>query len=203
MDKLKDIQTADAAGAVARTQNRRRVYDMAYIGIFTALIAICSWISIPTAIPFTLQTFAVFLAVALLGGRRGTLAVVVYVLLGAVGVPVFGGFTGGIDIILRNTGGYIIGFIFSALAMWLLESILGRKTWAQAVSMTVGLLVCYAFGTAWFMFVYMRDMGAVGLSTVLGWCVLPFLVPDAVKIALALLLSRALRRPLAGILDGA
>ena len=69
--------------------------------------------------------------------------------------------------------------------------------------MTVGLLVCYAFGTAWFMFVYMRDTGAVGLSTVLGWCVLPFLVPDAVKIALALLLSRALRRPLAGILDGA
>ncbi len=203
MEKLKDIQTADAAGAVARTQNRRRVYDMAYIGIFTALIAICSWISIPTAIPFTLQTFAVFLAVALLGGRRGTLAVVVYVLLGAVGVPVFGGFTGGIDIILRNAGGYIIGFIFSALVMWLLESILGRKTWAQAVSMTVGLLVCYAFGTAWFMFVYMRDMGAVGLSTVLGWCVLPFLVPDAVKIALALLLSRALRRPLAGILDGA
>lgn len=203
MEKLKDIQTADAAGAVARTQNRRRVYDMAYIGIFTALIAICSWISIPTAIPFTLQTFAVFLAVALLGGRRGTLAVVVYVLLGAVGVPVFGGFTGGIDIILRNTGGYIIGFIFSALVMWLLESILGRKTWAQAVSMTVGLLVCYAFGTAWFMFVYMRDTGAVGLSTVLGWCVLPFLVPDAVKIALALLLSRALRRPLAGILDGA
>lgn len=203
MEKLKDIQTADAAGAVARTQNRRRVYDMAYIGIFTALIAICSWISIPTAIPFTLQTFAVFLAVALLGGRRGTLAVVVYVLLGAVGVPVFGGFTGGIDIILRNTGGYIIGFIFSALVMWLLESILGRKTWAQAVSMTVGLLVCYAFGTAWFMFVYMRDTGAVGLSTVLGWCVLPFLVPDAVKIVLALLLSRALRRPLAGILDGA
>ena len=128
---------------------------------------------------------------------------VVYVLLGAVGVPVFGGFTGGIDIILRNTGGYIIGFIFSALVMWLLESILGRKTWAQAVSMTVGLLVCYAFGTAWFMFVYMRDTGAVGLSTVLGWCVLPFLVPDAVKIVLALLLSRALRRPLAGILDGA
>ena len=202
MEKLKDIQTADAAGAVARTQNRRRVYDMAYIGIFTALIAICSWISIPTAIPFTLQTFAVFLAVALLGGRRGTLAVVVYVLLGAVGVPVFGGFTGGIDIILRNTGGYIIGFIFSALAMWLLEGVLGAKLWAQAVSMTVGLLVCYAFGTAWFMFVYMRSTGAVGLSTVLGWCVMPFIIPDAVKIALALILSRALKKPLAGIMGG-
>ncbi len=186
-----------------RSAGRGRTYDMAYIGMFTVLIAVCSWISIPTAIPFTLQTFAVFLAVALLGGRRGTLAVVVYVLLGAVGVPVFAEFTGGIGIILNNTGGYIIGFIFSALVMWLLESLLGRKLWAQALSMAVGLLVCYAFGTAWFMMVYMREAGAVGLSMVLGWCVIPFVIPDLIKIALALTVSRALQKPLAGFLGGA
>ncbi len=202
MEQEMHAKTTQVSANRGKAAGRGKTYDMVYIGIFAALIAVCSWISIPTAIPFTLQTFAVFLAVALLGGRRGTLAVVVYVLLGAIGVPVFAEFTGGIDIILRNTGGYIIGFIFSALAMWLLEGVLGAKLWAQAVSMTVGLLVCYAFGTAWFMFVYMRSTGAVGLSTVLGWCVMPFIIPDAVKIALALILSRALKKPLAGIIGG-
>ena len=195
--KTLNLRTGEAReGAV----NRRRTYDMAFIGVFTALIAVCSWISIPTLVPFTLQTFAVFLAVSVLGGKRGTLAVVVYVLLGATGVPVFAEFTGGIDIILRNTGGYIIGFIFSALIMWLVESLFGRKIWVQGISMVIGLLACYAVGTAWFMFVYMRDSGAVGLSTVLGWCVIPFIIPDAVKIALALMLSNILRRPLAGMI---
>ena len=182
------------------TVNRSRTYDVAYIGIFTALITICSWISIPTAIPFSLQTFAVFLAISLLGGKRGTLAVVVYVLLGTIGVPVFAEFTGGIGIILRSTGGYIIGFIFTALVMWLIESLFGRKLWVQGISMVLGLIACYAVGTAWFMFVYMRETGAVGLSTVLGWCVVPFIIPDAVKIALALTLSNVLRKPLEGII---
>lgn len=180
--------------------NRSRTYDVAYIGIFTALITICSWISIPAAIPFSLQTFAVFLAVSILGGKRGTLSVVVYVLLGAIGIPVFAEFTGGIGIILRSTGGYIIGFIFSALVMWFMESLFGRKLWVQGISMVLGLIACYAVGTAWFMFVYMRDTGAVGLTTVLGWCVVPFVIPDALKIVLALMLSSALKKPLAGII---
>lgn len=189
-----------------RTSGRGKTYDMAYIAVFTVLIAICSWISIPTVIPFTLQTFAVFLAVEVLGGRRGTLAVTLYVLLGAIGVPVFAEFTGGLGIILRNTGGYIIGFILSALVMWLMETIFIKKLhvqhvlFVQAVSMVLGLLACYAAGTIWFMLVYMKDAGPVGLTTVLGWCVIPFLIPDAVKIALALMLGNILRKPLGKIM---
>lgn len=183
-----------------RTGGRGKTYDMAYIAVFTVLIAICSWISIPMAVPFTLQTFAIFLAVSVLGGRRGTIAVVVYVLLGAIGVPVFAGFSGGLGVIMRNTGGYIVGFILTALIMWLMERLFGKKLWVQAVSMVLGLLACYALGTAWFMFVYMRTTGAVGLATVLGWCVLPFIIPDVVKIALALTLGNALRRPLGAIM---
>lgn len=165
---------------------------MAYIAIFAVVMAVCSWISIPTMIPFTLQTFAVFLAVGVLGGKRGTLAVLVYILLGAVGVPVFAGFQGGLGILLGTTGGYIIGFLFTALLMWLMEALLGRKLWVLAVSMVLGLIVCYAFGTAWFMVVYARNSGAVGLGTALSWCVIPYIIPDLVKIALALLLSRRL-----------
>ena len=64
---------------------RTKTYDMAYIAIFTVLIAISSWITIPAAVPFTMQTFAVFFAVSILGGKRGTLAIIVYILLGAIG----------------------------------------------------------------------------------------------------------------------
>lgn len=188
--------------ASARTAGRGKTYDMAYIAVFAVLMAVCSWISIPTVIPFTLQTFAVFLAVCVLGGKRGTLSVVIFVLLGAVGVPVFAGFTGGPQVIMGNTGGYIIGFIFATLLMWLMERLLGRKTWVQAVSMLLGLAACYVFGTIWFMVVYMRTTGPVGLTAVLGWCVIPFIIPDVVKAALALFLGNTLRKPLSAIMGG-
>lgn len=167
---------------------------MAYIAIFAGVMAVCSWISIPYIVPFTLQTFGVFLAVGVLGGKRGTLSVLIYILLGAIGLPVFAGFSGGIGSILGTTGGYIIGFLFSALVMWGMEAAFGKKLWVRALSMVSGLLVCYAFGTAWFMFMYARTSGAVGLGTVLGWCVIPFIIPDLVKIALALLLCKRLAK---------
>ena len=182
----------DKMSTVAAT--RSKTYDIVYIAVFAVIMAICSWISIPAAVPFTLQTFGVFVAVGVLGGKRGTLSILVFILLGAIGVPVFAGFSGGFGILLNNTGGYIIGFLFSALAMWAIESLWGKKPVVQIISMVVGLLVCYAMGTIWFMVVYTRTTGAVGLGTVLGWCVIPFIIPDLVKIALAFVLSRRVRK---------
>jgi biotin transport system substrate-specific component len=166
---------------------------MAYVAIFAVAIAICAWISIPTTVPFTLQTFGIFLAVGVLGGRRGTFAVLVYILLGAVGLPVFAGFSGGLGILLGTTGGYIVGFLFSALAYWLVTKFFGDSLPVMVVSMVLGLVICYAFGTAWFMTVYARSSGAIGLGTALGWCVFPFIIPDLCKIALAVGLTRVLR----------
>lgn len=177
---------------VAATKSK--TYDMVYIAIFTVLMAICSWISIPMAVPFTLQTFGVFMAVNVLGGKRGSLAVLVYILLGAIGLPVFAGFSGGIGAIMGNTGGYIVGFLFSALVMWGIEKAFGRKPAVQILSMVFGLIVCYAVGTAWFMVVYAKNSGPVGLVTVLGWCVIPFIIPDLVKIGLAFVLSARVRK---------
>ena len=178
--------------SVSTTSTKMRTVDMVYIALFAVLMAVCSWISIPAAVPFTMQTFGVFLAVAVLGGKRGTLAILVYLLLGAVGAPVFAGFSGGISALVGSTGGYIIGFLFLALVMWLMERLLGKKTWVMAVSMVLGLVVCYAFGTAWFMVVYARTTGAIGLWTALGWCVFPYIIPDLAKTALALMLSKRL-----------
>ena len=176
----------------AAVKPKMRTVDMAYIAMFAVVMAVCAWISIPAAVPFTLQTLGVFLAVGMLGGKRGTLAVLIYLLLGAVGMPVFAGFNGGLGYMLGSTGGYIVGFLLSALTMWGFEAMLGRKTWVLAVSMVLGLAVCYAFGTAWFMVVYAKNTGAIGLMTALGWFVIPYIVPDLVKIALALLLQKLL-----------
>ena len=162
-----------------------RVVDLTYMAVGAALTAVCSWISIPSTVPFTLQTFAVFCVLSLLGGKRGTVSIVIYILLGAVGMPVFAGFTGGIGILLGTTGGYIIGFIFMGLLFWLAEHFFGNALPVRIVSMLAGLLVCYAFGTGWFLWVYARQSGAVGIGTALSWCVLPFILPDLAKMALA------------------
>ena len=82
------------------TATKTKTYDLAYIAIFAVLIAICSWISIPMTVPFTLQTFGVFIAAGVLGGKRGTLSVLVFILLGAVGIPVFANFSGGIGVLV-------------------------------------------------------------------------------------------------------
>ena len=172
--------------------SRSKTLDMAYIALFTVLIAVCAWIPIPTLVPFTLQTFGIFLATAVLGGKRGSLAVAVYLLLGAVGVPVFANFTSGLGMLLGVTGGYLVGFLFIALVMWAMERLLGKKRWVLVVSMVLGLAVCYAFGTAWFMIAYANTTGPIGLGAALWMCVIPYLIPDGIKLLLAVLLSRRL-----------
>ena len=173
---------------------RSKTYDIVYIAVFAVIMAICSWISIPAAVPFTLQTFGVFIAVGVLGGKRGSLSVLVFILLGAIGIPVFANFSGGIGVLAGPTGGYIIGFLFSALLMWTMEKLPGKKSVMQIVSMIAGLIVCYAFGTVWFVIVYGRMNGPIGFTAALASCVVPFIIPDIIKIALAYVLSRKLRK---------
>ena len=175
------------------TSSRLRTVDMVYIALFAVLMAVCAWITIPLPKPlvqFTLQTFAMFAALLVLGGRRGLYAMVVYLLLGAVGVPVFSGFRGGLSVLLDTTGGYIIGFVAAALVYWLMTVKLGESSSVSIAACVLGLAVCYAFGTAWFLVVYARNAGPIGLTTALGWCVFPYMIPDLLKLALALVLSQ-------------
>jgi biotin transport system substrate-specific component len=169
------------------------VHTLCASALGAALMAICAWISIPTQVPFTLQTFAVFLVTGLLGLQGGLLSVLVYLLLGAVGLPVFAGFQGGLSVLLGVTGGYLVGFLFSALAVGLITKLFGRSLPVLVLSMVVGLLLCYAFGSGWFLIAYTRASGAMALTTVLAKCVIPFLIPDGIKIALAAILVRRLQ----------
>ncbi len=168
--------------------------DLAFTALMTVIIAVCSWISVPAAVPFTMQTLGVFCALGLLGGKRGFFAVLTYIILGAAGVPVFAEFTGGIGILFTQSGGYITGFLALAAVYWLITNFFGEKILPMIIGMTAGTIVCYAFGTAWFMYAYARDAEKIGLATALGWCVFPFIIPDAVKMALAVILSRRLSK---------
>lgn len=174
--------------------NKRTLLDIVYIAMFTAIITVCAQISVPLGIivPFTLQTLGIFAAAAMLGTKRGVLSVIVYILLGLVGLPVFAGFSGGISVLFGPTGGYIIGFVFTALVTGFITNKFGKKIWILIVSMIIGLLLCYVFGTAWFIILYNMQGKAMNLATALSYCVIPFLIADCLKIIVASVLVNRL-----------
>ncbi len=163
--------------------------EMVLIAMFSAIMAVCSWISVPTTIPFTLQTFGVFCAMSILGGKNGFFAILVYILLGAVGLPVFSEFSAGFSALTSYSGGYIWGFVFLALVFWISEKLFGKKLHIQIVSLIVGLAVCYLCGTLWFMYVTKTDF-LYGLSA----CVAPYVLFDLLKMACAVGISLRVKR---------
>lgn len=176
--------------------SRLRTLDLTYIALFAVLITVCAWISIPAPVPFTLQTFAVFSALLTLGGRRGMLSILTYLVMGAVGLPVFTGFRGGLGVLLGATGGYILGFVVMALIYRMVAHLGGNSLPVGLTGCLVGLLGCYAFGTIWYLTVYAATAGTVGLGTALGLCVVPFVIPDLLKLALSVSLTRRLKKHL-------
>ena len=163
-------------------QNRTKHLTRA--ALFAALMALCAWTALPIGdIAFTMQTFGVLLTLLVLGGKWGTVSILIYLLLGAAGMPVFSGFQGGIGALAGVTGGYLWGFLFSGLFYWAAE---GFHKQAAAVG---ALAVCYLCGTLWFR-LYARG----GLGFILLRCVAPYLIPDAIKLVLAFRLSRRLSK---------
>ena len=159
---------------------------MVHCGLFAALLAICAWLAIQVGdIAFTMQTFGVFLTLGLLGGKRGTVSILIYLLLGAAGMPVFSGFQGGFGALLGVTGGYLWGFLVSGFVFWALEG------FGKLPAMIAGLLACYVCGSAWFLY-----WSGGGLGFVLLRCVVPYLIPDAIKMNLAYSLARRLHKHL-------
>jgi len=162
------------------------VRRMALIAMMAAVICLCAWITVPFTVPFTMQTFGVFAALCLLGGGDGTIAVGLYLLLGLVGLPVFSGFQGGPGHLLGPTGGYLIGFLFTGLAHILLEKLTARcKPLPRVALLFAEHLLCYLVGTLWFVTVMGSRGTPYGFVPALGLCVLPYVLPDLLKISLA------------------
>lgn len=157
---------------------------MVLCSLLAALTAICAWIAIPLpGISFTMQTFAVLLTLGLLGGRWGSVSILLYLLLGIVGLPVFSGFRGGAAALLDPTGGFLWGFPVCGLVYWAVEK-LGRLP-----AMVAGMAACYVCGSWWFSIYAGVSMTAAAMA-----CVLPWLIPDGIKLALAYTMAKRIGR---------
>lgn len=157
---------------------------MTLCSLFAALLAVCAWLSVPVAdIAVTFQTFGITLCLLMLGGKWGSLSIFLYLLLGAVGLPVFSGFQGGFGQLLGVTGGFLWGFLAMGLVYWGLERL------GKLPAILLGLTVCYICGCGWFSF-----YSGGGLGFILLRCVVPYLIPDAVKLWLAFSLSKRLSK---------
>ena len=176
--------------------SRLRVVEMTHIALFASLITVCAWISLPTpwGIPFTLQTFAVIFALLCLGGKCGTFAISVYLLLGIVGLPVFSYGRGGVGILLSPDGGYLLGFFVVGVLFWLAESMNIPVRLESSLFLSFLLSVCYGFGTIWCWLVYTRTTGEIGVVSILIQGVFPYIVFDLCKIFLARSLANKLSK---------
>lgn len=195
---------------------RSRAKDVAFTGLFIALIAVSAWITVPIGpVPVTMQMFAIPLAICVLRPTVAISAIYGYELLGALGVPVFSAMRGGIGVLLGPTGGFLLGYLVAVPVACLILHLARRANLVAAGSVkdplagaeplssraarlikNAGMFfvagvaftaISYAFGVAWFM-----QMSNVGVEVALGTCVIPFIVPDLVKIALAAGIANAL-----------
>lgn len=167
-------------------KRRMSVQSMVLTAFFAALTAVLAQIQLPLGpVPFNLAVLGAFLAGMLLTPGWAAASMGVYLALGACGIPVFAGFQGGPAALFGKTGGYAVGYLFIAAFTALAVKHSGR-TAAVLASMLAGLLACYTLGTLWFMTITGAD-----LASALGWCVLPFILPDLCKAGCAFLLGRA------------
>lgn len=169
------------------------IKEITYGGLSIALLSICSWISIPLAVPFTMQSFAVFFLCFLWGGKRGSIYVFAYILCGLLGMPVFSGFQGGVHVIFGLTGGYIVSFLLSALLLWGTQRVWSPCKKISLLFALMGLVICYGFGTTWFLLVSQQQDSILTIGSVLMTCVVPFILPDCIKLFLAYRLAGRLR----------
>jgi len=166
-----------------------KAYSMTSIALMAAVICVVGPFTLPIGpVPITLAPLAILLSVYILGTKKGTIALLIYLLIGAVGVPVFSGFTGGIGKLAGPTGGYLVGYIiFALIAGWFIHRFYDKVV-IQFLGMVLALAVLYAFGTAWIAYSAGMTFGAA-----LAVGVLPFIVFDLIKIVITIVLGRAVR----------
>ena len=173
----------ETSGTVAVDNQKIRTKQMVLIALMTAVTCVLGPLSIPlpfSPVPISLTNFAIFLAIFVLGMKNGTISFIIYLLLGAVGVPVFSSFRGGLQVLAGPTGGYLIGLIFLALIMGFALDHFDRKLVPTIIGMIIGMAVCYAFGTVW-----LAKLLSLSFKEGLMMGVIPYLAGDAAKIIIA------------------
>lgn len=162
------------------------IKELTHVAVAVAFLTVCAWIAIPLGeVPITLQTFAIFMIASLLGTKCALITLTVYLLTGIVGLPVFAGMTGGLGRIIGPTGGYLLGFFFTILSISTTIKRFGRKPAILGIAAILGMILCYTFGTIWFCVLYAGGLNSAGIFTALIKCVIPYLIPDILKLICA------------------
>ncbi len=172
----------------AKVNENLKTRELTYIALFVAFISVSAQLAIPLGpVPFTLQTMLILMAGLILGSKKGTICVLVYILLGAVGIPVFSGFTGGLSTIFLNTGGFIMSFPLMAYVAGKFSN--QRKTLLKYLGCTMGVVLNFACGLGYFMFLTQMD-----LITSMTYTVFPFIITSIFQIIIAVNLSNKLQK---------
>ena len=170
-------------------ESTRQLKLMVYAAIMASLMAVGAYIAIPVGpVPIVLQNLFVLLAGLLLGGRWGVISVLVYLLAGAVGLPVFAGGTGGIGKFVGPTGGYLVGFVAAVYIVGTISEKGGSRAVFDVIGMVIGTAVIYAFGVSW-----LKVATGMSFSKACAVGMFPFLPGDCLKIAAAVPIARSLR----------
>ena len=172
------------------TKHKLSSRDISVSAMGTVIIILCSWISIPTLVPITMQTFGVFLVSLVLGKRRTMFSLLGYCLLGVVGLPVFAGFKSGAAVLAGPTGGFILGLFAVPIIMGYFQYKNYEKWMFPAI--IIGIMAMYIAGTLWYVVIY--NQGNVDFKSAVSVCIVPFIIPDLIKCILATMCAKKLKK---------
>lgn len=179
-----------------------RTRSIAFVGLTIAIMGVSAWVAIPFGpVLLTLQMFALMFAIMVLTPKQCMAAVAGYLVLGAVGLPMFSGMRGGIGMLMGPTGGYLWGYLLGAVAALLVREVLGRamggaKSLGGMKAFAVDMMACLAFIVVTYVcgcFQYAAVVG-VDLAAAFAVTIAPFAVPDVLKAVAAVLCARAVKR---------
>ncbi len=167
-----------------------KTIDLCKISIFTVFLIVCSQISIPMVVPFTLQTLAIYLLLSYFNDVRALYSIFLYLLLGLLGFPVFANLSGGINVLFGATGGFLFGFI----TLGIVYLILVKFKVTKYIASIIALFVLYVVGTVWFSVMYLNELTLNSIQIALGFTVYPFIVFDIIKMYLGIFIGESSKK---------
>ncbi|MEG1152075.1 MAG: biotin transporter BioY [Oscillospiraceae bacterium] len=175
--------------------NKSITKNLVLTSLFAAITAVLAQIAIPIGpVPFSLGIMGAFLAGLMLKPIWAFGSMLLYITIGAIGIPVFASFGAGATTLFGKTGGYLLGYMAISFIIALSYKI-KNKLWCIAIGMAVGLIICYAIGTIWFMFLTNSDLFAA-----LSLCVFPFIIPDIMKAVFSYYLAAKIKKRLSAVM---
>lgn len=177
-------------------KRKSKIYSMILISLFSTLMCIGAWVHFPFAVPVTMQTFVAMCSLGILGSRKTFFVLLIYIILGSVGLPVFSGFAGGIGALTGPTAGFIWGFLAGVPAFYVIERYAGEKPYCLYVGYIIYIIIHYIPGALWYTYFTAEEISISSVLAASSVTVFPFIIPDAAKMFLAVFTVRRSKKVL-------